>query len=63
MCPIVVVGGITAKLSLRKPKKENMQPRKKIRNLSGFKYRYPNVLKVPYIVYILHCQERVHPWA
>ncbi len=38
-------------------------PRKKIRNLNGFKYRYLNVLKVKYIVCILHCPKRVHLWA
>jgi hypothetical protein len=38
-------------------------PRKKIRNLNGCKYRYLDVLKVPCIVCILHCPERVHPWV
>jgi hypothetical protein len=47
--------------SLASLRKKICNPRKKIKNLNGFKHRYLNVLKVPYIVCILHCPERVHP--
>ncbi len=40
-------------LSLSKPKEEKREPGKKIRDPIGYEYRYLNVFKMPYIVWIL----------
>jgi hypothetical protein len=60
---LLLSAALLPQLSHSKPKKEKRQLRKKIRNPGGFNYRYLNVLKVQYIVCVLNCLERVHPWA
>ncbi len=60
---LLLLAALLPQLSLSKPTNEKRQPRKNIRNLTVFIYRYLNVLKVPYVECILHCLERVYPWA